>query len=57
MKRVLFRAEMASKMLDGGEEDDLDLERLADKLIATLRSIMRQILIDVYKGVRKSRRI
>lgn len=39
MKRVLFRAEMASKILDSGEEDDLDLERLADKLIATLRSI------------------
>ena len=31
-KFVAYRAEMASKMLDSGErEDDLDLERLADK--------------------------
>ena len=31
MKRVLFRAEMAAKMRDAGEQDDLDLERLAAK--------------------------
>ena len=31
MKLGLSRAEMASKMRDDGEEDDLDLERLADK--------------------------
>ena len=40
MKRVLYQAEMASKMRDVGEDDDLDLERLADKeSIAALRSI------------------
>ena len=31
--RVEFRAEMAAKMLDDGEQDDLDLERLADKML------------------------
>ena len=31
IKLVAYRSEMASKMLDSGEEDDLDLERLADK--------------------------
>ena len=30
-KFVAYRAEMASRMLDSGEEDDVDLERLADK--------------------------
>lgn len=31
MKRVVYRAEIASKRWNAGEEDDLDLERLADK--------------------------
>ncbi len=31
MKLVLFRAEMEAKMRDDGEQDDLDLESLADK--------------------------
>ena len=39
MKRVLFRAEMVAKMRDDGEQDDLDLESLADESIAALRSI------------------
>ncbi len=39
MKRVVFRAEMASEMLDAGEKDDLDLESLADESIAALRSV------------------
>ena len=30
-KLVAYRAEMVSKMLDSGEEDDVDLERLADQ--------------------------
>ena len=37
--RVVFRAEMAAKMPDAGEQDDLDLESLADESIAALRSI------------------
>ena len=39
MNLVLFWAEMAAKMRDDGEQDDLDLERLADESIAALRSI------------------
>ena len=38
-ERVVFRAEIASKMPDDGEKDDLDLEWLADESIEALRSI------------------
>ena len=39
MKQVLFRQRLVAKMRDAREEDDLDLESLADESIAALQSL------------------
>ena len=56
-KRVLYRAEMASKMPDAGEEDDLDLERLADESIESLRSIQPDESMEQEEKEAASRRL
>ena len=57
MKRVLFRAEMTSKMPDDGEKDGLDLERLADESIAALRSIQPDETMEREENKAAARRL
>ena len=57
IKRVLYRAEMASEMLDAGEKDDLDLDRLADESIAALRSVQPDESMEQEENKEASRRL
>ena len=54
MKRVLSRVEMAAKMRDAGEDDDLDLEGLADKeSLAASRSMQPDETIEREAAARR----
>ena len=57
MKRVLYRAEMAAKMRDAGEKDDLDLDRLADESIAALRSVQPDESMEQEENKEAARRL
>lgn len=54
---VAYRAEMSAKMRDAGEEDDLDLEGLADESIAASRSIQPDEAMEQEENKAAARRL